>query len=96
MFNYPVLYIISYILVDMIIKKLNQKSTDNNYQSLDQILELANTDSNLSINDILGAWIIRSDIHPVYKFVLKKENILHENTQQDIHTDSDFEIEDDE
>ena len=52
---------------------------------MDQILELANTDSNLSINDILGTWIIRSDIHPIYKFVLKKENILQENTKQDLH-----------
>ena len=39
----------------------------------------------LSINDILGTWIIRSDIHPIYKFVLKKENILQENTKQDLH-----------
>ena len=72
MFKYPTLYIISYILVNMILKQLNQKSVDSNYQSLDQILELANTDSNLSINDILVTWIIRSDLHPIYKFVLKK------------------------
>ena len=85
MFKYQVLYIISYILVNMLFKQLNRKSIDNNYQSLDQILELANTDSDLSIKDILGTWIIRSDIHPLYKFVIKEENILQENTKQDLN-----------
>ena len=74
--------IVFYIILTKLLGILNKKYININFQTIDDIVEMSAkyNEDQLKIEDLVGTWVIRSSIHPVYKFTLKRENIIESGT----------------